>query len=336
MMTDAEFRAKRRQIYLDKDSYLCTLSSFEKENQERLVANNTLELPQDVRLYNFKFIAGNKYDAFRLSYTAGEDLTVLAESLTAIVEAYERYAEELLELSDDDYYPPFIMNDLIDTYVNYINLLSAAILLHREDLIPRIHGLIEETDFDRDDAVIEELLKFYLPDRPELDQWLWKPYRGVLDAIDADTPAEQSKDMQKYIKNWYKNMKGVAHFWGAHEKITPEFSPYYGYWAMCAAAFSYLYDIDDSSYRDEIVYPKDLADYARSKFRRTAAEAAKLVPKELRRCEGGKPCPETGLWFTPAKTDSQQIFRQGDTMPIYNTDYGATIWYWVQGQVRHM
>ena len=228
------------------------------------------------------------------------------------------------------------MVDMIDIYVDYINLLSAAILLHREDLIPRIYGLIEETDYDRDDAVIEELLKFYLPDRPELDEWLWKPYRGVLDAIDADTPAEMAKDMHKYVKGWYKNMKGVAHFWGKHEKITPEFSPYYGYWAMCAAAFSYLYDIDDSSYRDEIVYPKDLADYARSKPRRTTAEAAKLVPKELRRCEGAQPCPETGLWFTPAKTDSQQIFRQGDTMLIYHTDYGMTIWYWVQGQVRHM
>jgi hypothetical protein len=66
------------------------------------------------------------------------------------------------------------------------------------------------------------------------------------------------------------------------------------------------------------------------------AEAEKLVPSELRRCEGGKPCPETGYWFTPAKLDSQQSFFQGDIMPIYQTDYGDTIWYWVQGQVRLM
>lgn len=32
---------------------------------------------------------------------------------------------------------------------------------------------------------------------------------------------------------------------------------------MCAAAFTYLYDIDDASYRAETVYPKDLVDYAR-------------------------------------------------------------------------
>ena len=335
-MTNAEFRAKRRQIYINLESYQNTVTHLHKER-----------LPVFECLKNEKLTArgnattvGLLTDAwfeFQLKYTAGEDLTVLAESLEQIVEAYEKYAEALLELPDDDYYPPFIMNDMIDTYVDYINLLSAAILLHREDLIPRIHGLIEETDFDGVDLVIEELLTPFLPNRPDIDEWLWdKPYGRLLEAKYEDTPEDRAKGMKKYVKAWYPSMKGEAHFWGAHEKITPEFSPYYGYWAMCAAAFSYLYDIDDNNYRDEIVYPKDLVDYARSKPRRTAAEAAKLVPKELRRCEGGKPCPETGLWFTPAKTDSQQIFRQGDTMPIYNTDYGMTIWYWVQGQVRHM
>ena len=32
------------------------------------------------------------------------------------------------------------------------------------------------------------------------------------------------------------------------------------YWAPID---TYLYDIDDSAYRDELVYPKDLVDYAR-------------------------------------------------------------------------
>jgi hypothetical protein len=336
-MTDAEFRAKRRQIYLDAESYKNTLKHYEGANK---IWQANLAMPQELAGDNAPTLSSMAHDLwveFMLNYTAGEDLTVLAESLTAIVEAYERYAEELLELPDDDYRPPFIMDDMIDTYVDYVNLLSAAILLHREDLIPRIHGLVEETDFDGQDLVIEELLIPFIANRPDIDEWYWdKQYRPLLEAKFAETPEERSKLMQKYLKNWYKNMKGEAHFWGAHEKIKPEFSPYYGYWAMCAAAFSYLYDIDDSSYRDEIVYPKDMVDYARSKPRRTAEEAAKLVPQELRRCEGGKPCPETGLWFTPAKTDSQQVFRQSDTMPIYNTDYGMTIWYWVQGQVRHM
>ncbi len=132
-------------------------------------------------------------------------------------------------------------------------------------MIPRIYGLIEGGDFDGADAVIEELLKFFMPDRPSLDYWTWdRPYRTLLDAINAEDPANRSKLMKKYVSGWYKSMKGRATFWGKHEKIELNFSPYHGYWAMCAGAFSYLYGIDDSSYRDEIVYPKDMVDFARS------------------------------------------------------------------------
>jgi Domain of unknown function (DUF1911) len=336
-MSNEEFRAKRRQIYLDEDSYLNTLIHLKNEETQRIEERKIYDFEVEASATNYDLLATVKWEIFRLRYTGGEDLTVLSESLTGVVEAYEKYAEVQLKLPDDDYYPPFILDDLIDTYVDYVNLLSAAILLHREDLIPRIYGLIEETDYDGVDLVIEELLTPFLPDRPDIDECLWdKPYGLLLHARFEGKPIDQAKGMRKYVKGWYPAMKGEAQFWGAHEHITPAFSPYKGYWAMCAAAFSYLFNIDDSSYRDEIVYPKDLVDYARSKPRRTVAEAQKLVPKELRRCEGGKPCPETGLWFTPAKSDSQQAFFKGSVMPIYEaSDYGETIWYWVQGQVRH-
>lgn len=93
----------------------------------------------------------------------------------------------------------------------------------------------------------------------------------MLHAIDGKTPAERAKGMEKYVNGWYKSLRGVAIFWGKHDKVGPEFSPYAGYWAMCAAAFSYLYDIDDIAYRDNMVYPKAMADYARSKPRKAKA-----------------------------------------------------------------
>jgi Domain of unknown function (DUF1911)/Domain of unknown function (DUF1910) len=336
-MSAEEFRAKRRQIYLDEESYKATLKHNDKgiEFIRNGLSSNEVAAKDIARATSS--VAQTLWETFQIRYTAGESLTALANFLAEVVAAYERHAAASLLLPDDDYYPPFVMDDLIDTYVDYVNLLSVAILLHREDLVPRIYGLIEDTDYDGADLVIEELLTPFLPDRPDIDEWLWdKPYGMLLHAKYAATPAEQVKGMKKYVKAWYPAMKGEAQFWGAHEHITPEFSPYEGYWAMCAAAFSYLFNIDDSSFRDEIVYPKDLVDYARSKPRRTVAEAQKLVPQELKRCEGGKPCPETGMWFTPAKSDSQQAFFKGSLMPIYEaSDYGETIWYWVPGQVRH-
>ena len=329
-MSNIDFRAKRRQSYLSGESFFATIKHIKNDKD---AVTEDMQRPNYLTAIGirgaFDMLASFEFFLFNLRFTAGEDLTVLANSLTDVVEAYEHYAAALFELPDDDYRPPFLMDDTIDAYVDYLHLLCAAILLHREDLIPRIHVLNEGTDFDGADAVIEELLKFYLPDRPALDAWLWdKPYRALLDAIDSDTPTEMAKEMKKHVKGWYPGMKGQAHFWGKHEQIKPEFTPYNGYWAMCAAAFTYLYDIDDAGYRDEIVYPKDLVDYARSKPRRTSEEAAALVPKELRRVPGGQPCTQSGYWFTPADGGQRKKFNQGDVMPNAQSDYGSMIWYW--------
>lgn len=50
------------------------------------------------------------------------------------------------------------------------------------------------------------------------------------------------------------------------------------------------------------------------------------------RCEAGSPCPREGWWFTPAKAHSRRQFRQGEVMPSFTTDYGATIWQWDERQ----
>jgi hypothetical protein len=327
MQQPVHFYNRRRQIYLTEDSYRNTIAQLEAESSVPVAPGLS---PEDI-CRNLKAISFDKWFIFNLKYTAGESLSNLADALDAIVLAYEQYVDALDELSDDQYYPPFIMNDLIDTYVDYLNLVCAAILLRREDLIERICALNEGTDFDGADAVLEELFKFFLPERPELNYWLWdKPYRKLLDAIDSDNAVEMRAEMKNYVQSWYTDMKGQAIFWGKHEKIKPEFTPYQGYWAMCAAAFTFLYDIDDSAYRDETVYPKDLVDYARS-IPRNGNIHGKLA-KPLR-VVGGEPCPKSGLWFSPAKAESQGHFSAGTIMPDFpDAQYGLTIWQWLENQ----
>ena len=329
-LTEKKFSERRRQMYMDEQSYNNTLVHINTQNTLNIEA-----LKEDItkrgRKTTLLLMADNLWTIFKLKYTAGEKLTVLADALDDIVSAFKTYVAAADDMPDDQYYPPFLMSETIDTYVDYLNLLCAAVLLRREDLIPRIHALNEGTDFDKTDAVLEELLKFYLPDRPQLDDWLWdKPYRKLLDAIDSDTPEEMQEEMKRYVKNWYKDMKGVAHFWGKHEDITPEFSPYSGYWAMSAAAYTYLYQIDDSSYRNETVYPKDLVDYARSIPRHDATQQNMAKPL---RVVGGETCPRSGLWFSPAKANSQGHFSAGAIMPVFpDAQYGLTIWQWLGSQ----
>lgn len=323
-MVSRPFNNKRRQIYLGEESYRNTITHIESENS----ASSTAGLTQEDVCVNREMNAFDHWVIFRLKYTAGESLTELADLLDKIVFSYKEYVESLNELSDDRYRPPFIMNDMFGTYVDYLNLLCAAILLRREDLIARICALNDGTDFDQSDAVLEELLKFFLPDRPTLDHWIWdKPYSKLLGVIDSETPDEMAKNMKSYVKTWYSDVRGIAHFWGKHEQIKPDYTPYYGYWAMCAAAFTYLYDIDDSAYRDETVYPKDLVDYARSIPKSSDIQGFRNKPM---RVAGGEPCPKSGVWFAPAKAKSEAHFLEGTVMPDYpDAQYGLTIWQWI-------
>ncbi|WP_321870689.1 PoNe immunity protein domain-containing protein [Paraburkholderia tropica] len=325
-MTD--FISKRRQIFLSEAVYRETIEFI---NNDVLVAieGNKRYTNVDALSNSYQFIASNLWDAWQLRYTAGDDLSSLAQDLGEIVSHYEAYVKYY-----EGNFEPFILDDVIDTYVKYVNLLSAAILLHREDLVPRIYGLIQGGGDDGHDLVIEELLKFYLPGRPEIDEWSWdKPYRIALEALDEGTAAERERGMRTYVKAWYLSMKGRAGFWGQHTKISENnLTSYTGYWTMEAAALSYLFDIADSSYRDELVYPKDLADYARSQPRRTPEAALqKTSPPQT---EAGQLCPREGWWSTAARHDSRRHFMLGEALPVIASAItrGITLWKWDDDQ----
>jgi len=323
----SDFSSVRRQNYIDEESYIKTLQHYVRE--EKGYEDQLLESAPNPggHASTYQFRAASRWEAFQLKYTAGESLPTLVASFESVVAAFEDYVEESRKEPDASYIPALRLNDLIDTYVDYLNLLSVAILLHREDLIPRIYALIEGSAFDEGDAVIEELLKFFLPERPALDYWIWdQPYRKLLDAIDEEDEGERARLMKKYVGSWYKSMKGKAIFWGAHERIENSLSPYHGYWAMCSAAFTYLYGIDDASYRNEIVYPRDLVDYARSIPRNPVINREGVL---VLRVIGGDRCVKEGIWFTPAQQSSARHFLIGEVMPVVDSaEYGATIWQW--------
>jgi hypothetical protein len=121
-----------------------------------------------------------------------------------------------------------------------------------------------------------------------------------------------------------------------HLVQTEEYSNYEGYWAFEAAAVCVIHGIDDTSFRDHLIYPKDLADWARAndavaRLRPGGGHAASAASGILR-CESKHPCPREGYWFTPAQPGSRRHFKQGELMPSLGTDYGQTIWQWDDNQ----
>ncbi|GJI96903.1 hypothetical protein RugamoR57_36210 [Duganella caerulea] len=260
---------------------------------------------------------------FFLNYTAGDSIAVLRDSFISVVEAYECAARYYREYAESSIAPIFGFQE-IDDFERIIQLVSLAILLHRRELIPRIHSLIANSTYDGKDAMYEELIGHDLPDRPFLDAWYHQlPYLHLLNATDEEGPEAKIIQMEKYLKVWYTSMKKAV-WHDSHLGVTEDGGDYFGYWAIEAAAIVYLYNIDDSSFRDHIVYPKDLADFAREFDKQVVPPS--LVPEKLR-VEGGKSCPQPGYWFTPAIPDSLRHFEQGDIMPVSaDSMYGVTIW----------
>ena len=93
---------------------------------------------------------------------------------------------------------------------------------------------------------------------------------------------------------------------------------------------TYLWDIDDSSYRDHLVYPKDLVDYARQNRPYKGPETGSSTRPP--RTPAGEPCPKEGYWFTPAHSDSRRHFKQGEVMPDFKNPLWATLWQWDENQ----
>lgn len=58
------------------------------------------------------------------------------------------------------------------------------------------------------------------------------------------------------------------------------------------------------------------------------SSAPSLVDQALLRVPSGAPCPQSGIYFTPAKENSRRRFIKGEIMPIFESTYGATIWQW--------
>jgi hypothetical protein len=119
----------------------------------------------------------------------------------------------------------------------------------------------------------------------------------------------------------------------SHLNLTARGPGYYGYWAVEAAAVAYLLELDDSTFRDHLVYPKDLIDFAREMD--TAEESSLAIKQDLSgmRVEGGQPCPKAGYWTTPAQQASRRLFQLGEIMPMFeHSAYGATIWQWSEEQ----
>ena len=321
-----KFHEKRRQQFLNETAFEKTKFFFTTTAYTGFLSE--LDDPSNDALglsLVSAAIADYTLTDYLLHYTAGESIDVLREKIDEVIRVYEQSTKYVREYQRSIAFPPLRFAE-IDDYERAMQLIGLCYLLHRRDLLPRLAAMMDGA-FAGKDTLYEDFFAYELKDRYEVDEWYHDaPYRDLINSFYRDTPEESIRDIENYLKTWYKSMK-KAPWHDSHLSMTAEgCGAYFGYWAIEAAAAVYLLELDDSSFRDHIVYPKDLLDYARELDKQAPLAAA---TSDQLRVEGGNPCPQAGYWFIPAIADSLRHFEQGEIMPVSpDSHYGVTIWQW--------
>ena len=326
-MTAQNFEQGRRQRFLDR-RYFEWLSKFLQEAIEHwkhsLPANGTEAERKATAAW---LRALGQYQLMMLRYTAGGPIEPMRRELEDVIASFEAYSTLNRVAEESATYPPFVFSEVY-LYELSMQLIGLCYLLHRVDLLPRLAAMLDPAYLGKD-TLYEDLQAYELEGRYDVDQWFHdRPYRDLINSLYRDTDEESIADLTQYLEIWYSAMEKTP-WHGAHLKQADESGTYYGYWAIEAAAATYLLGLDDSSYRDHVVYPKDLVDFAR----KLDAGADGSKPDRLSlRCEAGETCPKAGYWLTPAKAGSRRYFAHGEVMPTVASDYGSTIWQWDNDQ----
>ncbi len=124
---------------------------------------------------------------------------------------------------------------------------------------------------DRDgvrDKLFEFIIKAKLPERASISEESYREFYGIPKVFEklrlAISEPEKSKAellIKDFLTNdWYKNHKDAG-WYNSHKS---KHNTYFGYWSFETAAVVAILDLDDSSFRDNQYYPKDLVDYYRN------------------------------------------------------------------------
>lgn len=313
-MTD--FNKIRRQKFLGEKEFLQAKRGFEYGIQlrfESLSSDKAKASGADSR-YRWS-IATESLELLLLDYTAGRPIVDLKAQLPEIIERFDVYIQH--EVSPRSKNPRENVADTLeitqlDAYVYVFWLLALCRLLGYPGFIPTVIGWVDKTHkYNRGrDGLFENVVLALTGTRVEAPRVLLhpEPYRPLARATVA-APEERPALAKEFVEGWYKGMK-PTYWYSAHTD-----GLYFGYWCLEAALVTVLWDIDDSSYRDNLVYPKDLVDYAREQ--QAAARAANTPKPHISRRTGER-CPHAGRWGvleSPGAFVQERFFKEGDVFP---------------------
>ncbi len=314
MDMNEDFDSTRRQRFLGEDYFKWRLGLLDEgiaywsENTAPTGSNEN-----ERKALTQRYLVSDIYRRFLLRYTSGADLKLLRGELEPVLEAFERYAQAQ-RLNRQDASEPPLAFEVIDEYETAMQLIGFCYLLHRRDLLPRIVEMFDPS-YRGTDTLYEDLLAYELEGRINVDSWYHDvPYRPLVFSLYRETKKESVDDVMEYLEAWYPGMAAAPWHHGHLEAQKNGKGTYVGYWAIEAAAVAFLLQLDDSAFRDHLLYPKDLADFARN-FDAVKNGAPMRRDGEPMTVRTGQPCPETGVWKAQGHNVPGVLVNQGDVMP---------------------
>ncbi|MCA8182942.1 MULTISPECIES: PoNe immunity protein domain-containing protein [Burkholderia] len=312
----SDFNSIRRQKFLGEKDYIEERDAYKygiQSRYESLASDNPIAPSTESRLR--WSIAFKSLELLLLNYTAGSPIEELRAALPEIIERFDSYIQH--EVSPRSKNPPENVADTLeitqfDAYVYVFWLLALCRLLGHPEFVPTVMRWVDKTrEYNRGrDGLFENVVQALTGTHVEAPRVVLHPdpYRPLARAT-VSAPEERPVLVKEFVDGWYKGMK-PTYWYGAHTD-----GLYFGYWCLEAALVTVLWGIDDSSYRDHLVYPKDLVDFARQQ---QAAGGGEEVDKPHISRQTGERCPYSGRWGvleSPGALAQERMFKEGDVFP---------------------
>lgn len=230
-----------------------------EKNINRIVRGT---LPQDRVNISKNFRVGLYKNNLTARYSRGDNMNseeVLSDYINAVELMEETWSPKVWNMLASDSTP--LNQYTFSGFLDFSRMLSLGILL----AIPQKHllKLVKFIDGDEvKDFLFEFLIRYSIPQREIIQHESYSEFfhvnerYGVLKEIinETDKVIAQKKLKHFLETKWYQSFKDTPLY---NQHNNPH-NIYVGYWCFQAAAITKIMKLDDSSYRDNQYYPKDI------------------------------------------------------------------------------
>jgi len=180
------------------------------------------------------------------SYSSGESISVLKDTLSNVISTYNLSVIETIKSTKE-------INFILDTYVDYLWLVSITYLIGEENDLQKLAATYEL--YEEHDYLLDTLLGSVRINR-EISQELlfideYEEFKSIL-----ISPQNQATDKLKMWvnKTWFKLMETTS--W--HGEHNHKNNVYFGYWCFESAAFIKLLGLQKEEFKECKFFPYDL------------------------------------------------------------------------------